>query len=120
MLTICVLSINASELVGWSPIVSAGEDVAVLLHDLITGHRAATSILVSFRLDLLSFDLLQQRCENSPRMLEFIGTDKVVLFAGEEIKEQAFVRIREAEVLKLVVSGYSINTYLESGIESQI
>jgi hypothetical protein len=46
--------------------------------------------------------LFQQGSENAPSVLQLIGSNKVVLFTGEEIKEQAFVGVWQAEVLKIL------------------
>lgn len=59
----------------------------------IRRRRPARSIGVRLRLDLVPFNLVQQRREDLPALFQLIAADKVVLVSLENVENQSFVGV---------------------------
>ena len=74
---------------------------AVILHETIARLRAAAAVLVALWFEALALDVLEERREDAPRVLELVGAHKIVLLAGEEVEEEALVGLWQTDILKL-------------------
>ena len=88
------------------PAIASGVDEIVFEVHLVGLLRPAASVEVGDGLDLLPFDLVQQRSEDPPGLGQLVGADKVHLRSDEHVQDQTLVGVRQPCLLVPGVVGH--------------